>query len=576
MMPYKESNYSYTGVQNLEELGVVPGSVPESRFDAQYIVNIINHANQIIRLEAFDEILSRMMDLMIDVAGGETAVFYLVDWDTDEIISVEVEDHGKEHVVGHRWEKDQGLIGVAVSTSEALIVDQLSEDDRWLYAVIPEYKARFFNGIILPLQMGGSVAGVVQIYNYTIYNLELLQILGDLLMTEVRRFIQLDANQQQIHRLRSLIEIIGNISGTLDREQLLRQVTEQASQLIQAERSSVFLYDSETDEIATHVSYHSPSESEEIPHETDPRQILRKISQQVINISPKSDGQSQIPNTHDQAKFGYMGRSAVTVPLEAGSIALDRDHEEGGHVLGGLMAMNKKGIAFNDEDAQLLEILANQTSTILQVSDLFDDANQLLMDFIKTLAATIDAKDPYTRGHSLHVSNLSVAIGRELGLPESKINDIRIGSLLHDVGKIGISDSIINKPGNLTDDEYQLMKEHPQIGYNIMSQVQMFKPILPAIVEHHERLDGTGYPRKLKGEQISLIGRIVAVADVFDALTTDRPYRKALSLQSALEYMRKHVDTHFDSRCFQGLIKTIYQGVEISQIESKAAHFSEI
>jgi putative nucleotidyltransferase with HDIG domain len=563
MMFFKDSNYSYIGGQTLAESGFNTAALPQNSFEVEFIFNILMRANQIFRLDDFEEILSRILDLMIEAVGGQAAMFFLVDSKTDEIISVAVRGSEQKHVVGHRWKIDQGLIGMAASTCEALVVDQLSEDQRWLYAAIPEFKAQFINTIILPLQIEGRTAAIFQVYNYTRSNLELLRILGDLLVTDLEWFCQLEANRQEIHRLMSLIDIFAIISGTLDREQLLRKVTEQTSELVQAERSSVFLYDSDSGEIASHVSYHSPSEGQASSIETSHRKVLERITQQEIDIHPGSRVQSQIQDTQDQDKFSYTGRSALTVPLEGGSIVLDHSRQQGGYVLGGLMALKKHGIAFDDQDAQLLKILADQTSTILQVSDLFEDANQLLLDFIKTLAAAIDAKDPYTRGHSLQVSNLSVEIARELGLQNSDINDLRIGSLLHDVGKIGIHDNILKKPGKLSDDEYQQIQEHPQIGYNIITQVQMFKPILPAIVEHHERLDGTGYPKKLVGDQISLMGRIVAVADVFDALTNDRPYRKALDYQTALDYMRENVGTHFDPRCFQGLIKVIYKGVEI-------------
>jgi putative nucleotidyltransferase with HDIG domain len=538
------------------------------------MIDVIGRAISIIRLSDFEDILTGIMDLMIEVAEGETAMFFLVDSNTDEIVSVAIRGSGHDHIVGHKWKKDQGLIGLVASTSKGLVVDQLSDDPRWLYAALPEFKSQFYNTIILPIQMDGTVTGLIQIYNFTKSNQELLQILGDILMTEIKRFSQFEANQREIRRLRSLINSIGNISGTLDREQLLRKVTEQTAQLIQAERSSVFLYDSRNGEIATHVSFQSPAESEARSFKTGHRKVLERITLQEINISPKSQCQSQIQAPHDQAKFGYSGRSAVTVPLEAGSIAINHSHQKDGYVLGGLMALNQHGIAFDDQDVEFLRILAEQTSTVLQVSDLFDDANQLLLDFIKTLAATIDAKDPYTRGHSLQVSNLSVKIAQELGLKKSAINDLRIGSLLHDVGKIGIHDTILKKPGKLTDDEYRQIQEHPRIGYNIISQVKMFKPVLPAIVEHHERLDGSGYPDKLAEDQISLMGRIVAVADVFDALTNDRPYRKALDYQTALDYMRKNVGTHFDPRCFQTLMKVIYSG-NIDQIEPIPTHMLE-
>ncbi len=172
---------------------------------------------------------------------------------------------------------------------------------------------------------------------------------------------------------------------------------------------------------------------------------------------------------------------------------------------------------------------------------------------IKSLAAAVDAKDPYTKGHSQRVSDYSVLIARELGLDETLVNDVRIGSLLHDIGKIGIPDSILLKNGTLNFEEIELMRQHPRTGVNILSEVKLLDPMRPAILEHHERLDGSGYPAKLTDQQISWMGRIVAVADVFDAMTSKRPYRQALSVQEVLSYLQQKAGSLFDAPCVRAL-----------------------
>jgi putative nucleotidyltransferase with HDIG domain len=229
-------------------------------------------------------------------------------------------------------------------------------------------------------------------------------------------------------------------------------------------------------------------------------------------------------------------------------------------LIGNLMALNKQSGAFDDEDTQLLEILASQASTVLQVAELYGKANELFLDFIKVLAAAIDAKDPYTRGHSQRVSDISVTLAQQLGLDGDVVHDIRIGSLLHDIGKIGVPDHILTKPTRLSEKEYEQIKKHPGVGFTIMEQVHLLRNVLPAIVQHHERLDGTGYPLGLRGDQISLMGRIVAVADVFDALSSNRPYREALEPGAVLSYMQKNVGDQFDNDCveaLQGIIQLI-------------------
>jgi len=170
----------------------------------------------------------------------------------------------------------------------------------------------------------------------------------------------------------------------------------------------------------------------------------------------------------------------------------------------------------------------------------------LFIGTVKGLAAAIDGKDPYTRGHSERVSRFSIAIAQRMGLPEDEIEKIRISALLHDVGKIGIDDNILKKPAALTDDEYEVMKKHPQKGYKIMSQIPAMKEFLPGMYMHHEMVNGQGYPQGLKGDEIPVMGKIVAVADTFDAMTTDRPYQKAMKFEDAVARIESFVNTRYD------------------------------
>jgi HD-GYP domain-containing protein (c-di-GMP phosphodiesterase class II) len=172
---------------------------------------------------------------------------------------------------------------------------------------------------------------------------------------------------------------------------------------------------------------------------------------------------------------------------------------------------------------------------------------ELFIGTVKGLAAAIDGKDPYTRGHSERVSRFSVAIAQRMGLDDDEVEKIRISALLHDVGKIGIDDNVLKKPAALTDEEYELMKKHPQKGYKIMSQIPAMKEFLPGMYMHHEMVDGKGYPQGLKGDEIPLMGKIVAVADTFDAMTTDRPYQKAMKFEDAVERIESFVNTRYDS-----------------------------
>ncbi|HEU4477899.1 MAG TPA: HD domain-containing phosphohydrolase [Pyrinomonadaceae bacterium] len=173
---------------------------------------------------------------------------------------------------------------------------------------------------------------------------------------------------------------------------------------------------------------------------------------------------------------------------------------------------------------------------------------ELFLGTVKALAAAIDGKDPYTRGHSERVARVSMAIAQRLGLSDEECEKIRVSALLHDVGKIGIDDKVLKKPAALTDEEYEVMKQHPQKGYKILSQIPGIKEFLPGMYMHHEMVDGRGYPQGLKGDEIPLMGLIVAVADTFDAMTTDRPYQRAMKFEDAVERIQSFVGTRYDAR----------------------------
>ena len=175
-----------------------------------------------------------------------------------------------------------------------------------------------------------------------------------------------------------------------------------------------------------------------------------------------------------------------------------------------------------------------------------DENRQLFIDSIEMIAAAVDAKDPYTKGHSGRVSHYSVMLAVEMGLDAREVEKIRASATLHDVGKIGVDDHVLRKPGVLTDEEFELMKRHTIIGFEIVRQVQQLAGTLPGIRWHHESLDGTGYPDGIRGDEIPPMVRVISVADTFDAITTDRPYQVGRTFAEALEILKKHAGTRYD------------------------------
>ena len=200
-----------------------------------------------------------------------------------------------------------------------------------------------------------------------------------------------------------------------------------------------------------------------------------------------------------------------------------------------------------------------------ELKETYYKLEQAYMESIETLRFTVEAKDTYTRGHSDRVSEYSVLIGKKLGLSDEDINNLKIGGLFHDIGKIGVPDSILLKNAKLTDDEYSEIKNHPSIGAHILSNATIFKDALPVVKHHHERYDGNGYPGKLKGEDIPYLARIAAVADSFDAMTSRRTYRGSMDLDFVKAEFQKCKGTQFDPSCadaFLDILNNEYEKIE--------------
>jgi len=207
-----------------------------------------------------------------------------------------------------------------------------------------------------------------------------------------------------------------------------------------------------------------------------------------------------------------------------------------------------------------------------ELSETYDRLEKAYMESIQTVRYTVEAKDTYTRGHSDRVSELSVLIGQKIGLNDDDIKRLRVGGLFHDVGKIGVPDSILQKNEKLTDTEYSEIKNHPTIGTHILSTATIFQDILPIVKHHHERYDGKGYPGNLEGEKIPYLARIAAVADAFDAMTSRRVYRDSLPMDIVISEFEKNKGTQFDPEIadtFLDIMKNDYNSIKEIQEKYK-------
>lgn len=525
------------------------------------LYRILARANQIASNTELDELLKEMLDLIALICGADAGTLYLLDKENNELVFKVIQGGDKNlKLVGQRISTSEGIAGKTLREAKPIVVNDLQNDPHWM-GPVGDFQKELSNTISFPLLLRGEAIGVVQVFNYSHTPLQLVQLLGNRMASEIEKAVLLQASEQRGQRLETLVGIIQEISSTLDRDQLLNSIIESARELLNAEASSLFLLDEATGDLILSIARNINQTS--LPRIRIPggQGIIGHVIEtgETVLVSDANTDERHYDGV--DRTTGLDTRSILAVPLRTPTIILGQERGiTESKIIGGLEAINKIEGTFNQEDIQLLNALADQAAGVLLLARLYADANELFLDTIQAITTAIDAKDPYTRGHSQRVSDFSTIMAQELNLSTETIHHIRVGGLLHDVGKIGVPDAILTKPGRLTDNEFEKMKEHPTIGANIMGQVRTLQAELPALAEHHERMDGNGYPAGLTDEQITLVGRIVAVADVFDALTSDRPYREALSAEEALEILNSNRGTHLDSQCVDAMLNAYLKG----------------
>jgi putative nucleotidyltransferase with HDIG domain len=251
------------------------------------------------------------------------------------------------------------------------------------------------------------------------------------------------------------------------------------------------------------------------------------------------------------SKLGFARESVICAPLFV--------HDE---VFGTLTIANRAdGTPFSEEDLELLSTIAAQASVAIKNAQLYEEQQLTYLNTVQALISAVEASDPYTRGHSERVTRYSMALARKLDLSESACKDLEQAAILHDIGKIGIDDSLLHKVDQLSLRDIDRLRQHPLIGMRILEPIQYMHRIREIIGQHHERFDGKGYPLGLSGEKLLLEARILAVTDSYDAMTSDRPYRKALSHEVAISEIEQNIGTQFDPRVAETFISLIKNGL---------------
>ena len=352
--------------------------------------------------------------------------------------------------------------------------------------------------------------------------------------------------------LTALLNVARTLAAETSLELLLKTVAEEIKKVLDADRCTVFLLDRSTNELVSKIALGMGTQELRFPADKGLAGYVAQ-SGEIINIK---DAYSDARFNQDiDRETGYKTKTILCMPI------WNMKHE----ILGVFQVLNKQNGTFSKEDEDVLIAIGSSAGIAIENAKLFESQQfminqqkELFKSFIDTLAASIDARDKITAGHSNRVKMYSELICDVMDTDEKTKANIIHAAVLHDIGKIGIRDAVLQKNGKLTDDEYKHIQEHVKITYDILNRVYIsdeFKEVAEIASSHHEKYDGTGYFRKLKGEEIPFGGRVLAVSDVFDAITSKRHYRDKMPIKNALEIIKSGAWQHFDGNIVEAFFK---------------------
>lgn len=351
--------------------------------------------------------------------------------------------------------------------------------------------------------------------------------------------------EERLTEYETLLEIGVELAASLDLDRVLELALDRAEHLCRAETSSVWELDAEKGELFFRIV--RGAAAGDIEHLRVPlgQGIVGSVAESrrgeiVHDVSRDSRWRGDLANS-------FRTRGILAVPLEAG-----------GRTVGVLQLLNPIGKErFDEGDLERMRLFAAPLGQAIDNARLYSALKQQYLTTVTVLAEAVEKRDPYTGGHVRRVVYYSLLLGHEMGLEEAELERLRITATLHDVGKIAVPDQVLRKPAPLDQDELRVMQRHAEDGAEILSGVANLEHVLPGVRHHHERLDGAGYPDGLCDEQIPLAARIIAVADTYDAMTTSRPYRKALRADVAESEIRRGAGTQFCPRVVEAFDRLV-------------------
>jgi HD-GYP domain-containing protein (c-di-GMP phosphodiesterase class II) len=418
------------------------------------------------------------------------------------------------------------------------------------------FRRRIQSFLTVPLTVQGKNIGLINISStrkkaFNREHLRTFTTLSNLLATAVENVKIRLYLERRIDEISVLFEISQSITSTLVLDEVLDSIVNFSIEMMNALRCELRLLDESKDYLEVRAS--------------------RGLSKSFLASTSIKVGEGIIGNCYSQ-RLPISVVDARKDPRTKYSSMVKREKLAGllavpiiqrGRSIGVITIYTSKPRDFSQDEIDLLSTFASQASIAIENAKLYANMKEQYLSMVMALAAAIEAKDSYTHGHSTKVMEYAVKIATEMGLSEDEIETIRYAGLLHDIGKIGIKDIILCKKEALTNDEIEELHRHPEYGANIMERVELLKDIAPLTLYHHERYDGTGYPLGLRGEQIPLGARILAVADTYDAMIADRPYRSAFPFDYVKREMKKAAGTQLDPE----IVKVFFDILKLEGID---------
>jgi HD-GYP domain-containing protein (c-di-GMP phosphodiesterase class II) len=511
-----------------------------------------------VKIQSF---LNRLLKRVTKATGATAATLFLLDESGDELEFAVVRGPGSKKLKGRRIPAGEGIAGRVLQTGRPYSTGDVRRDPVWSSRVADEFKLSIRSILAAPLIVGGKPQGVIELIDkknrepFTRSDLALLKSLAAEAAIGVENTRLLAEAQGQAERFAHLYRVAAILNSSLDPALVRKAAMEAAVELLECETGSLYLIDAEKNELYFEVALGEKGEAV--------KQIRLKMGEGIAGWVAQEGKSDLVPDTSLDPRWAkrvdekskFKTRNMVTVPVKSQD-----------QVIGVLQALNKLGDKkFNSLDLRLLENLADQVAIALENARLYKSQKEMFVETAQALATAIEKRDPYTGGHTRRVRDFSMAAAKYLELPPDDREWLLLAAILHDIGKIGVPDRVLNKPDRLDDSEFALMKSHPGYGYDILRQVKHLARAIPGMKYHHERFDGRGYPEGLAGLDIPRLARIITVADTWDAMTSDRPYRKGLSDQVAAEELIKFSGVQFDPE----VVKAFIQAFENHEIRSQ-------